>query len=102
MNNVSLVQLSNTHDELCRVEFDDDLGELSELAQILVQVASRDMWHDKIKALIGLKEVFHAAQVRMLSLQHDIHLVESALNLIRVNQLVLSDALDCIEATCRW
>ena len=65
-----------------------------------MHVTARDVRHDKVEAEGSLEEVLHTTQVRMLNLEHDIHFVESAHNLVGIDQLVFSDTFDCVQFTC--
>ena len=58
------------------------------------------MRHDKIEAISSLEEVLHTAQVRMLNPEHDVHFVESAHDLVRIDKFVLSDTFDGIQFSC--
>jgi hypothetical protein len=66
---------------------------------MLVELTSSDERHYKVKSQVILKHIVHSTEERVLSLQQNVSLKLCTLNLICLNQHVLSNRLDRIQFT---
>lgn len=98
MHNASLVQVAYANDDLSGVEPDDLLGEPLLLQEDFVQLSTSNERHDKVESKVVLEEVVHSYEERMVALEHDVLFEDCAVNLILLNQNVLSDTLYSIQS----
>ena len=62
MHNPLLMQLADSDHNLCNVELDDRLAEVSMISEDLIELTTFYKWHHEVKPLICLEEVLHPAQ----------------------------------------
>ena len=66
VHNPLLMKLSDSDHYLCDVELDNRLAEVSMISEDLVKLTTSNKGHHKVKPLICLEEVLHAAEEWMM------------------------------------
>ena len=85
------MQVAEGHGNLNCIEAGPVLRESSHLAQVHEELATSDESHDKENLLVCLEHVAHSNEEGMISLQKDVFLQPSRLDLIILNDDVLSE-----------
>ena len=90
------MQVAEGHGNLNCIEAGPVLRESSHLAQVHEELATSDESHDKENLLVCLEHVAHSNEEGMISLQKDVFLQPSRLDLIILNDDVLSQRFHCV------
>ena len=79
------------------IELDCLLVKALLLAEDLVELCSSDEGHDEIQTHIILEQVIHTAEEDVIALKHDIFLEHSAVDLVVLDENILTKTFDRIE-----
>lgn len=90
------VKVSNSHGDLSGVELDNLFSESLLLLENFIEFTSFYEGHDEIESELGLEQVIHSYEERMITREQDVFLQLSVVNLIILEQNILSDRFDCI------
>jgi len=98
MHNASLMQVADAYDDLSGVELDDLFGEPLLLQEDFVELSASNERHHKVKSKVVLEKVVHSNKERVIALEHDVLFEDGAINLILLDQNVLSNALYSVQS----
>ena len=82
------------------VEFDNFFRKPFLLLEDLIEFTAINEWHDEVKTCIRLEHVFHAAKERVVGFEQDVLFKRRRLDLVVLDQHVLSDSLDSVFLAC--
>lgn len=91
------VKVSNGHGDLSSVELDNLFSESLLFLEHLIKFTPLHEGHNEIETELGLEQVVHSNKERMITRKQDIFLQLGIIDLVILEQHILSDGFNSIE-----